>query len=280
MEISNEFKQWINDYPSKNRLTWNDYFIAMAYCFNKSLNSNGILVHDKNIITIVHKNQSLPFSDSYLKECELYLINCPYMHFYWNNAIFKKVCSIQFNPFNYIEINSNNIIQYPINPIIFWISSYPISLTQNTVIFNLSLAYLTSKRSSCFRMHVGAIISRYDINNSFLFLSSGYNGAPTHRIPCSEIGYCYREKNQIRSGTQLEKCRASGSHAELNAIILSAKNGKNINHSQMYLFGHYECCIMCKGAISNSGIMDVYHLTSNNEIKKYHVDSTWLIFNE
>ena len=36
-----------------------------------------------------------------------------------------------------------------------------------------------------------------------------------------QIGFCYRDKHKIPSGTRLETCRAVGSHAESNAVAFS-----------------------------------------------------------
>ena len=97
----------------------------------------------------------------------------------------------------------------------------------------LNIATEVAKRSSCFRNNVGAVIVKdKDI------ISTGYNGAPKHQKNCLEIGYCYRDKHNIESGTHLELCRAVGSHAETNAIALAAKNGHSTDGCTLYLIGH------------------------------------------
>ena len=69
-------------------------------------------------------------------------------------------------------------------------------------------------------------------------VSTGENGAPQYQPHCQEIGYCYRDRHNIESGNQLERCRVVGSHAESNAIALAARNGFSTNGARMYVIGH------------------------------------------
>lgn len=134
----------------------------------------------------------------------------------------------------------------------------------------LLMAFMVSRRSSCFRKKVGALIVKdKDV------ISSGYNGAPTPQKSCLELGYCYRNNNEIESGTQLENCRASGSHAESNAIALAAKNGHSTEGATLYLFGHSYICNMCRGMIANAHIARVVHLHENGEIAEFFVQQDW-----
>jgi len=110
-----------------------------------------------------------------------------------------------------------------------------------------------SKRSVCFRSPIGAVIVR---DNKYI-VSMGYNGAPTYQPNCAEIGWCYRETNGIKSGTELERCRACGSHAESNAISLAARNGSATNCCSLYMFGKTFVCTQCKAIIANAGIIKV-----------------------
>ncbi len=116
----------------------------------------------------------------------------------------------------------------------------------------LEIAKAVASRSSCLRNKVGAVIVQdKDI------ISTGYNGAPTHQRNCLEIGNCYRNINNITSGTQLERCRAVGSHAESNAISLAARNGNSTRGATIYIVGHYFCCNQCRALIANAGISRV-----------------------
>jgi dCMP deaminase len=120
----------------------------------------------------------------------------------------------------------------------------------NEYFFNI--AEEVAKRSSCMRNKVGAVIVK-DKN----IISTGYNGAPKHQKNCAEIGFCYRDKHKIKSGTSLELCRAVGSHAEANAIALAAKHGHSTKGSIIYIVGHNYICNQCKAMIANAGIQFV-----------------------
>ncbi len=134
----------------------------------------------------------------------------------------------------------------------------------------LNIAKTVSSRSTCFRTKVGAVI----VKNKDI-ISTGYNGAPTHQKNCLEIGFCYRNKNSITSGTRLETCRAVGSHAESNAITLAAKNGHSTDQSTIYVTGHYFVCNQCKALISNAGIIRVVLETPKGGIEEYYPESDW-----
>jgi len=124
--------------------------------------------------------------------------------------------------------------------------------------------------SKCLRANVGAII----VKNGNI-ISSGFNTAPGFRKKCTDEQVCYREENNIKSGTQLEKCKAVGSHAECNAISNAAKNGISIKGSKMYIVGHDFVCDMCQAMIINSGIFSVVLRNRAGEIIKYFPEIDW-----
>jgi deoxycytidylate deaminase len=100
----------------------------------------------------------------------------------------------------------------------------------------LGFAEQASKRSTCFRNKVGAVIVK-----DKEIVSTGYNGAPFYQPNCQEIGYCYRKKHQIKSGTNLELCRASGAHGEANAVtfarvFLEARETQGTGHEASAVF--------------------------------------------
>ena len=136
----------------------------------------------------------------------------------------------------------------------------------------LNIANVAAERSSCFRRQVGAVIVRgTDI------ISTGYNGAPRYQKNCLEIGSCYRDEHSIESGTKLETCRAVGSHAESNAIVLAARNGHATDGTTMYLVGHKHICNKCKAQIANAGIKRVVFRLNSGEIKEYAPSKDWTI---
>ena len=128
-----------------------------------------------------------------------------------------------------------------------------------------------AKRSACFRNKVGAVIVR----DGKYVVSMGYNGAPIHQPNCQEIGFCYREKNNIKTGTQLERCRAVGSHAESNAIAIAARLGQRTEDTTIYVVGHDVICDQCKALIANSGITRVFHEKKDGNRQIFTPSKDW-----
>ncbi len=116
----------------------------------------------------------------------------------------------------------------------------------------MDITRLVSKRSTCLRRYVGAVIVR-----DKRILATGYNGAPRGLAHCEETG-CLREKLGIPSGQKQELCR--GLHAEQNAIIQAAVSGVSIENSQIYSVT--QPCIICAKMIINSGIKRVVYQDS------------------
>jgi len=111
----------------------------------------------------------------------------------------------------------------------------------------MEMAHLVSKRSTCLRRSVGAIL----VKNKHI-LSTGYNGAPKGFKHCSEVG-CLREKLGIPSGERHEICR--GLHAEQNAIIQAAVFGVSIEGSVLYCTN--APCVVCAKMLINAGIKEI-----------------------
>jgi dCMP deaminase len=114
----------------------------------------------------------------------------------------------------------------------------------------MEIASIVSKRSTCTRRNVGALI----VKNKRI-LATGYNGAPTGLKHCMDLG-CIREQMNIAPGERHELCR--GLHAEQNAIIQAAYHGVTINSAQLYCT-HLPCSICIKMLI-NAGIEKIYYL--------------------
>jgi len=114
----------------------------------------------------------------------------------------------------------------------------------------MEMAKLASRRSSCLRRAVGAVLVR-----DKRLLATGYNGVPSGVTHCEETG-CLREKLQVPSGERHELCR--GLHAEQNAIIQAALHGVSTKGAVLY------CttlpCIICAKMLINSGVRKVYYL--------------------
>ncbi len=115
----------------------------------------------------------------------------------------------------------------------------------------MDITILVSKRSTCTRRAVGAIL----VKNKQI-LASGYNGAPTGVQHCSVTG-CLREALKVPSGERHELCR--GIHAEQNAIIQAALHGTSIKGATLYCTNLP--CSICAKMIINAGINRIVYLS-------------------
>jgi len=111
----------------------------------------------------------------------------------------------------------------------------------------LGLAELVSKRATCLRRSVGAVLVK-----DKRILATGYNGAPSGIAHC-EIAGCIREKLKVPSGERHELCR--GLHAEQNVILQAALYGVGTKDSTLYITN--QPCIICAKMIINAGIREI-----------------------
>ncbi len=111
----------------------------------------------------------------------------------------------------------------------------------------MELCRLVSKRSTCVRRQVGAVLVR-----GKRILATGYNGAPSGLAHCLDIG-CLREKLKIPSGQRHELCR--GLHAEQNAFIQSSLHGISVKDATLYVTN--QPCIICAKMLINAGITEI-----------------------
>lgn len=112
----------------------------------------------------------------------------------------------------------------------------------------MEMAHLASKRSTCLRRQVGAVIVK---DNHVI--ATGYNGSSKGSKHCDEIGGCIRQQLNIPSGEKLDICRAV--HAEQNAIIQAAYNGMSTKDAVIYVT--VSPCFTCGKMIVNAGIKEV-----------------------
>ncbi len=124
--------------------------------------------------------------------------------------------------------------------------------------YYLDIAREVSTRSTCLRIHYGAVLVK---NNCII--STGYNGAASGYANCNDLGVCIRDELKVPHGERYELCRSV--HAEANAIIqahpdqaegsilylygIDAKTGKPLNYNNP--------CEMCKRNIRNAKIAEV-----------------------
>jgi len=113
----------------------------------------------------------------------------------------------------------------------------------------MAITVLVSKRSTCIRRAVGAVIVK-----DKRILSTGYNGAPSGIAHCIEVG-CLRDQLKVPSGEKHELCR--GIHAEQNAIIQAAFHGVSIKGATLYCTN--QPCSICAKMIINAGIKNIFY---------------------
>ncbi len=111
----------------------------------------------------------------------------------------------------------------------------------------LSIAELVSRRSTCLRRNVGALLIK-----DKRILATGYNGAPSGIEHC-EITGCIREKLKVPSGERHELCR--GLHAEQNALLQAALHGVSVKGATLY--ANTQPCIICAKMLINAGIEEI-----------------------
>jgi dCMP deaminase len=112
----------------------------------------------------------------------------------------------------------------------------------------MNLAREVSKRSTCTRRQIGAII----VSSAGEIKSTGYNGNPRGMPHCEEDMGCIRDKLKIPSGTRMETCTAV--HAEQNALIQAGTNAKDGT-----LYSTIVPCPICARMIINAQIKRVVY---------------------
>lgn len=115
-------------------------------------------------------------------------------------------------------------------------------------------AIVASLRSSCKKLHVGAVI----VSKDKRILSTGYNGFPAS---CPHVSH-ERHGHEIRT-----------IHAEQNAIAYAARKGIAIENSCIYVT-HYPC-IICTKFILAAGIKEViycYDYKNDDEATKLFLE--------
>lgn len=113
----------------------------------------------------------------------------------------------------------------------------------------MEIATAVSRRSTCLRRQVGAILVR-----DKRLLTTGYNGAPAGVPHCVEVG-CLREILGIPSGQRHEICR--GLHAEQNALVQAALHGVSVEGATLYCTN--EPCLICTKMLINAGIKRIVY---------------------
>lgn len=117
----------------------------------------------------------------------------------------------------------------------------------------MNIALEVSRRSTCNRKHVGAVIVR-DKN----ILSTGYNGSIRGMPHCDEVGHDMVGGHCVRTV-----------HAEANAIIQAARHGVRIDGADIYTTA--SPCWECFKLIANAGLRRIIYREFYREHKIFEV---------
>ena len=104
-----------------------------------------------------------------------------------------------------------------------------------------NIANEVATRSTCDRKHVGAVIVR-----DKTILSTGYNGSIRGLKHCDEAGHEMENTHCVRT-----------IHAEANAIVQAARNGVQIDKSEIFITA--SPCYDCFKMIANAGITTIHY---------------------
>ena len=153
----------------------------------------------------------------------------------------------------------------------------------------MAAAYVSGRRSKCFKRKVGAVITdKYD-----RIISSGFNGVPVGLNECkSQFGHCYRDDKRKEIAKKigdelgnisdvsisvvkkniklLELCRAL--HGEESAILNLVGKGVDLSDSTIYVTTFP--CNLCANKIVQAGIKNVVYF------EPYPVDEAKRILRE
>lgn len=117
----------------------------------------------------------------------------------------------------------------------------------------MQIARVVSSRSTCDRLHVGAVIVR-----DKTILSTGYNGSVRGLPHCDDAGHDMVDNHCVRTV-----------HAEANAIVQAAKNGVAIDGAEIYITA--SPCWNCFKLIANSGIKTIYYGVDFGDKRSFQV---------
>lgn len=114
----------------------------------------------------------------------------------------------------------------------------------------MGMAHLTSQRSTCSRLNVGAVISQDSRT-----VSMGYNGAAA-RLPHCDHATCICDPAPAEECPMHGACRTAV-HAELNALMFAARFGLATEGAELHTT--HQPCLNCAMAIVNSGVVRVVY---------------------
>lgn len=125
--------------------------------------------------------------------------------------------------------------------------------------FFIQIALLTSKRSTCIRKQVGAVLVKEN-----RIISIGYNGVSSKQCHCfdhfkekysNNLDFLNTKEFYDEHG---EFSKINESHAELNCILFAARVGISIDGCNMYITD--SPCSTCARSIVSVNIKKVFYL--------------------
>lgn len=105
----------------------------------------------------------------------------------------------------------------------------------------MCIAVQASRRATCNRKHVGAVIVK-----DKRIVSTGYNGSMNGLAHCDDEGHLMKNDHCIRTV-----------HAEANAIVQAARYGAPVDGGAIYTTA--SPCFPCFKLIVNAGIIGVFY---------------------
>ena len=132
----------------------------------------------------------------------------------------------------------------------------------------LDIAKRCAQQGTCLRRNFGSVIVDPKTNT---IVSTGYTGAAVGEPHCKT---CWREDNNIPSGSNYEKCRSI--HSEQNAMIQAGKKAKGC---VLYLTGidmktgnesDILPCFLCAKMLMNSGITHIIQRNKRYTVKEIY----------
>lgn len=113
----------------------------------------------------------------------------------------------------------------------------------------IKTAFEWAAESKCVSHHVGAVIVK-----DRRIISTGYNGTPPDLPNCCDVF----DKDNFSRVKHIDWSKDHEIHAEMNAIMFAAKEGKAIDGCDLYCT--ISPCNECLKNIAMSGIRNVYYL--------------------
>ena len=122
-----------------------------------------------------------------------------------------------------------------------------IKIRPNRTKYFLEIAKISSTRSSCSKLAVGAVA----VKDNHIIMTS-YNGSPPRASHCIDVGCLNIDGHCQRT-----------IHAEMNIILACAKYGVNLDTATIYTT--HEPCFVCLKLMIGAGVKQVIYLEDKTD---------------